>query len=198
MPLNDAGLSADMDAALVNIHSRPDAQSAFAGAITGYAAGAQLQVPGDGLVAPTGPVTGVSIAAVTFVEAALTAGLSALWGADHSRAEARDLMTAAIQAYAATATATVASAGLTSPAGPLIGAAATLPATFDDGGLADAMAAIWAQDNSAEFAAAALAAAVRNYFKSGRLPVPGTPGFTAPAPPSPAGPVSGQATGAII
>lgn len=195
MALNDAQLASDLVAAMGSIHAGTAGRDAFGQAIKTYAARAVLTVPGTGLTAPMGPVTGQASATASFTGSALDSALASLFGANHSRSEAAAGFTSAIQAYAATAVATVASNGLLSPGGPLVGASVAGAPSFNGGALTSAITSLYAQDNDTNFAASLLAAAIANYFKSGTMPVVST--YTAPTALGPPGPVVGTATGTI-
>jgi hypothetical protein len=199
MALDDGGLTAGIASALATVHtSSTDTKAALASAITTYAAGAQLSTPGTGLAAPSGPVTGSATGTVTFTASALTSGLDTLFSSGNTRPGAASKLAAAISAYGATASASVPAAGLGSTAGPLVGTSTSSTATFGDSALASSLASLWAQDNSAAFAAAGMSAAIATYFKSGRLSVPSSYTAPMPTPPPPTGPVTGTATGSII
>lgn len=198
MALNDAGLTSDLAAAVGSVHTGAGGKAAFQAAIANYAATATLSLPGGGLVAPSGTVTGAATGTVTFTLSALSSGLDALFGSNNSRSGAASALASAISAYAATASATVPALGLSSAAGPLVGSSSSTTATFADGALASALASIWAQDNSAAFATAALSAAIASFFKSGRLTVPSNYTAPMPTPPPPLGPVGGSGTGSIV
>jgi hypothetical protein len=196
MALDDATFGNNMNAAIAVIHNGTAGRDALGSAIKTYAAGANLTIPGAGLTAPAGAVGGSVSPALTFTGATLDGGLATLFGSNHTRNQARDLLVSAIQAYAATAIASVPAAGFTTGAGPLVGMGATGTPTFADAALASAIAAVYAQDNSAAFASSALTAAIKTYFKSGRLPVPAS-GFTGPIPAGGFAPAGGTATGAV-
>jgi hypothetical protein len=196
MALNDAQLASDLVAALGSIHAGAAGRDAFGAAIKDYAAGATLTVPATGLTPPVPPASGQATASVTFTGSVLDGALASLFGSNHSRAEARDAFVSAIQAYAATASATVASTGLASGAGPFLpGTSAAGPPTFNGSALTAAINSLYAQDNDTNFAASLLAAAISAYFKSGTMPVVST--YTAPTALGPPGPVVGTATGTI-
>lgn len=198
MALADAALSSALDTLFQSIHDNPGAKGALSSAIQSYAGSATLNVPGTGMVDPNGvSVLNSTSATPAFSGGVLDSALDTLFSGSRSRSAASSLLASAIIDYAKTATAAaIPPGGLSGAAGPLIGAATAGAFTFDEAGLRSTVDSLFAQDNSASFAAAALAAGIKAFFKSGTAPVPAT-GYTAALLMGGVGPVTGQATGTI-